>query len=77
MMVGRKVSLMPCTVLTDQLKLSSDLLSWSAGARFGNISFFFKDLFIGLFDGCGVTELMKNKLWLNKATLDLPAASGV
>ena len=31
----RKVILMPCMAPTDQLKLSSDQLSWSAGARFG------------------------------------------
>ena len=27
---------MPCMAPTDQLKLSSDQLSWSAGARYGN-----------------------------------------
>ena len=38
---GRKVILMPCMAPTDQLKLSSDQLSWSAGARFGkNLAMF-------------------------------------
>ena len=35
----RKVILMPCMAPTDQLKLSSNQLTWSAGARFGNINF--------------------------------------
>ena len=34
---GRKVILMPCLATTDQLKLNSNQLSSSAGARFDKI----------------------------------------